>query len=211
MAPESGRSSGVEHNLAKVGVEGSNPFARSSRRALIARHFFTVESLSRLSAVLQGYTRSRKRGATESTNQTPLLDSLNSAPSSTMRFAATRSRIGAPRRCPTRVAVSMSGERWTWWRSNAPVLREFGCRLRTVQSAACRSSRPRPPATRGRDPHGRARRAPKRRWPIPMHRASALLLRARGATNRAGVSRASVSWVWRSMRRGIDGRRHSCA
>ena len=25
----SGRSSGVEHNLAKVGVEGSNPFARS--------------------------------------------------------------------------------------------------------------------------------------------------------------------------------------
>ena len=29
MAPESGRSSGVEHNLAKVGVEGSNPFARS--------------------------------------------------------------------------------------------------------------------------------------------------------------------------------------
>ena len=28
-----GRSSGVEHNLAKVGVEGSNPFARSSLRA----------------------------------------------------------------------------------------------------------------------------------------------------------------------------------
>ena len=28
-APVSGRSSGVEHNLAKVGVEGSNPFARS--------------------------------------------------------------------------------------------------------------------------------------------------------------------------------------
>jgi hypothetical protein len=26
----SGRSSGVEHDLAKVGVEGSNPFARSS-------------------------------------------------------------------------------------------------------------------------------------------------------------------------------------
>src|SRR5271168_3531847 len=25
-----GRSSGVEHNLAKVGVEGSNPFARSN-------------------------------------------------------------------------------------------------------------------------------------------------------------------------------------
>jgi hypothetical protein len=27
---QSGRSSGVEHDLAKVGVEGSNPFARSS-------------------------------------------------------------------------------------------------------------------------------------------------------------------------------------
>ena len=27
---ERGRSSGVEHNLAKVGVEGSNPFARSN-------------------------------------------------------------------------------------------------------------------------------------------------------------------------------------
>ncbi len=28
--PPSGRSSGVEHNLAKVGVESSNLFARSS-------------------------------------------------------------------------------------------------------------------------------------------------------------------------------------
>ncbi len=27
---QSGRSSGVEQNLAKVGVEGSNPFARSN-------------------------------------------------------------------------------------------------------------------------------------------------------------------------------------
>jgi hypothetical protein len=27
---ERGRSSGVEHDLAKVGVEGSNPFARST-------------------------------------------------------------------------------------------------------------------------------------------------------------------------------------
>ncbi len=30
---KSGCSSGVEHNLAKVGVEGSNPFARSSSKA----------------------------------------------------------------------------------------------------------------------------------------------------------------------------------
>src|SRR6478736_9265957 len=40
-AMSSGRSSGVEHNLAKVGVEGSNPFARSSvptpESAFIAR------------------------------------------------------------------------------------------------------------------------------------------------------------------------------
>ena len=40
-SPVSGRSSGVEHNLAKVGVEGSNPFARSSIR--FARCAFAVE------------------------------------------------------------------------------------------------------------------------------------------------------------------------
>jgi hypothetical protein len=32
-----GRSSGVEHNLAKVGVEGSNPFARSKDRDFESR------------------------------------------------------------------------------------------------------------------------------------------------------------------------------
>ena len=32
---QSGRSSGVEHNLAKVGVEGSNPFARSISPGLV--------------------------------------------------------------------------------------------------------------------------------------------------------------------------------
>src|SRR5213079_2563425 len=36
-AKMSGRSSGVEHDLAKVGVEGSNPFARSSRLIRIAK------------------------------------------------------------------------------------------------------------------------------------------------------------------------------
>jgi hypothetical protein len=41
---QSGRSSGVEHNLAKVGVEGSNPFARSS--------FFTsMVAMARLRAI----------------------------------------------------------------------------------------------------------------------------------------------------------------
>jgi hypothetical protein len=35
----SGRSSGVEHNLAKVGVEGSNPFARSKFRCKKAADF----------------------------------------------------------------------------------------------------------------------------------------------------------------------------
>ncbi len=34
---QSGRSSGVEHNLAKVGVEGSNPFARSKNFKKISR------------------------------------------------------------------------------------------------------------------------------------------------------------------------------
>ena len=42
FANSSGRSSGVEHNLAKVGVEGSNPFARSkfskeNKRLFLAR------------------------------------------------------------------------------------------------------------------------------------------------------------------------------
>jgi hypothetical protein len=33
-----GRSSGVEHNLAKVGVEGSNPFARSNKSKDLANY-----------------------------------------------------------------------------------------------------------------------------------------------------------------------------
>jgi hypothetical protein len=35
ILPISGSSSGVEHNLAKVGVEGSNPFSRSISRGRI--------------------------------------------------------------------------------------------------------------------------------------------------------------------------------
>jgi hypothetical protein len=42
-APVSGRSSGVEHNLAKVGVEGSNPFARSIDFNVLADRAFAVE------------------------------------------------------------------------------------------------------------------------------------------------------------------------
>ena len=44
-----GRSSGVEHNLAKVGVEGSNPFARSNdgdQKAAGNRGFFAFQSNS---------------------------------------------------------------------------------------------------------------------------------------------------------------------
>jgi hypothetical protein len=40
---QSGRSSGVEHNLAKVGVEGSNPFARSNF-SYIFSHLCTAAS-----------------------------------------------------------------------------------------------------------------------------------------------------------------------
>jgi hypothetical protein len=46
-----GRSSGVEHNLAKVGVEGSNPFARSSQKpqkTAIFGGFFMSASRHRL-------------------------------------------------------------------------------------------------------------------------------------------------------------------
>src|SRR5215212_5604248 len=39
---QSGRSSGVEHNLAKVGVEGSNPFARSSLSSSIKQRQWPV-------------------------------------------------------------------------------------------------------------------------------------------------------------------------
>ena len=45
---QSGRSSGVEHNLAKVGVEGSNPFARSRNLQTVEKPSFlpsqTVDS-----------------------------------------------------------------------------------------------------------------------------------------------------------------------
>src|SRR5690348_3363833 len=44
--PGRGRSSGVEHNLAKVGVEGSNPFARSR----LPRYFRELHSRPRLPA-----------------------------------------------------------------------------------------------------------------------------------------------------------------
>ncbi len=37
-------SSGVEHHLAKVGVEGSNPFFRSKKRCMSA--FFFVHTVS---------------------------------------------------------------------------------------------------------------------------------------------------------------------
>jgi hypothetical protein len=41
---QSGRSSGVEHDLAKVGVEGSNPFARSSDSMHRHRRWVTTDS-----------------------------------------------------------------------------------------------------------------------------------------------------------------------
>jgi len=47
-----GRSSGVEHNLAKVGVEGSNPFARSSKTAKkfdLQKHLQEIRSKKGLS------------------------------------------------------------------------------------------------------------------------------------------------------------------
>ncbi len=52
---QSGRSSGVEHNLAKVGVEGSNPFARSrtfSLKALIKHGLWAAACYGRAMAGL---------------------------------------------------------------------------------------------------------------------------------------------------------------
>src|ERR1700684_1825060 len=37
-----GCSSGVEHNLAKVGVEGSNPFARSKKSSAKSKHLAEI-------------------------------------------------------------------------------------------------------------------------------------------------------------------------
>ncbi len=54
---QSGRSSGVEHNLAKVGVEGSNPFARSNYFNDIGDNAFAAQSVATacvLSSVLIG-------------------------------------------------------------------------------------------------------------------------------------------------------------
>src|SRR6478735_10094758 len=53
QAEERGCSSGVEHNLAKVGVEGSNPFARSklflqlqeNTRTALGRFFVVANGL----------------------------------------------------------------------------------------------------------------------------------------------------------------------
>ena len=42
---QSGRSSGVEHNLAKVGVEGSNPFARSNDFNDLGDRAFATQSV----------------------------------------------------------------------------------------------------------------------------------------------------------------------
>ena len=38
-----GRSSGVERNLAKVDVEGSNPFTRSNNKSHLYGGFFVIE------------------------------------------------------------------------------------------------------------------------------------------------------------------------
>jgi hypothetical protein len=44
---QSGRSSGVEHDLAKVGVEGSNPFARSSDPPQDQRNYVSGSAVMR--------------------------------------------------------------------------------------------------------------------------------------------------------------------
>src|SRR6185437_4092906 len=57
-----GRSSGVEHNLAKVGVEGSNPFARSNRKpqkTAVFSGFFSSCSQTGNARVDANRTRSR--------------------------------------------------------------------------------------------------------------------------------------------------------
>ena len=52
---QSGRSSGVEHNLAKVGVEGSNPFARSRFSKILAASFAVMLGVRMSRDCRQGY------------------------------------------------------------------------------------------------------------------------------------------------------------
>jgi hypothetical protein len=52
-------------------------------------------------------------GGTRSASQTPLALRRNACPASCIAPASTARTTGAPRRAPTRVAVSRSGDRWT--------------------------------------------------------------------------------------------------
>jgi|GEM_PF-1300055 hypothetical protein len=61
---QSGRSSGVEHNLAKVGVEGSNPFARSNDFNALGDSAFAAEG--GLSASMRGSMNSCRLCKSES-------------------------------------------------------------------------------------------------------------------------------------------------
>src|SRR6185312_9774383 len=59
---ERGRSSGVEHDLAKVGVEGSNPFARSNFLQAVEKGPSGSFSASRLRHDSRKSGGSRQRG-----------------------------------------------------------------------------------------------------------------------------------------------------
>ncbi|MEJ8643508.1 hypothetical protein WKI68_23220 [Streptomyces sp. MS1.HAVA.3] len=54
---------------------------------------------------------------TASTSHTPLALIRKTCPAARIAPASTASTTGLPRRAPTRVAVSRSGDRCTWWRA----------------------------------------------------------------------------------------------
>ena len=62
--------------------------------------------------VASGVTLTIEAGAI--INQTPLPERKNTKPALLISPASTRKTMGLPRRPPTRLAVSSSGERWTW-------------------------------------------------------------------------------------------------
>ena len=87
----SGRSSGVEHNLAKVGVEGSNPFARSSSSPAFDR--------GRSSPKRAGWSPRRRRALALAVEALlPACDYISSSLASRARLRPVPARRSARRR-----------------------------------------------------------------------------------------------------------------
>ena len=66
------------------------------------------------SPAFPGHSHRRYSAGTDSVNHTPFSDCQNLYPSRHIRPDSTTRITGRPRRCPTLLAVSTSGDRWTY-------------------------------------------------------------------------------------------------